>query len=114
MSCRLHIEPGQAADCANDKEEAGDPSGAVNQSVFKMIKGPLITNDGRGNAEGNRIGQRIQLNAKRRAGVRHPRDSSIQSIQDHRYSDQDPGPFKISLDRGADGVKAAEDIRNRK
>ncbi len=60
------------------------------------------------------VGETVVLSTKRATGARHPRDSAIQAVENHRHQNGHSTRIKVALHASNNCVKAAEQSARRK
>ena len=76
---RLDVEARESNRGPRDVEKAGRPA-----EPSERRQAPREHQNGRGHAEGNDVGQRIELDAERAGGAGQPRDAPVQHVENDR------------------------------
>ena len=79
----LDVESGQAHPDADDVQERHRPPHAIQRP-----QSPLVGQHRRRHAEGDHVGQRVELNAEVGGGVSQPGQPAVEAVQDGREDDQ--------------------------
>ena len=69
--------------------------------------------DRRRDAEGNDVGQRVELDAEFAGGARQPRDAAVEHVEHDRKADERRGRFELAAHRVDDARVAAEHVAHR-
>jgi hypothetical protein len=92
---------------ADEQERAHEPERAG------LLERPLVDEDRRTDAEGDRVGQRVDLQPERALRLRQTGDAPVEHVEQERENEQDRSPVEIviavSPSRQPDAVEAAED-----
>ena len=110
------VEARQAR-CPAEKEQKTDKGSGLQQvhvqlriqRVGQKVKSPDEGQQAGRHAEGDHVGQRIQLPAEIAGGVGHARDAPVERVEGNGEKDRDRRPVQMALRVAADGVNGLGD-----
>ena len=104
--CGLHVVPGQPKDAAADEDRRGN-------GQERPVGEPREDEVRRSDAEGDRIGQRIQLSADGRLGMEETGYFPVHAVEEHRKDETRCRESGISGKAPIDGGASAQEVCER-
>src|SRR5439155_7424821 len=104
----LDVEPGQPQRAAGHEEEGGQPA-----HPGYGAEGPGVGEQGGGHAEGDDVGQAVQLPAELARGSRHARDPAVEHVEDDGPRDERRRLAVLAVEGLDDRPEAQEEVAGR-
>ena len=101
----LHVEPGEAQGAAHQEEERDQPP-----DPRKASKRPAVGEQGRSHAEGDDVGQAVELAAELAGGPGQARDAAVQHVEHDGPADERGGLREPTVEGLDDGPEAQEQV----
>ena len=102
---RLHVEARQAQRAARDEKKGRDPADAR-----EGLELPDVDQQRRGDAEGDEVGERVELHAEAARGAGHPRDLAVEAVHEGGDDDRHRRVLELQVHGRDDRVEAGEEV----
>lgn len=111
------VEPGEADGAAQEVSEGDEPAGSL---TVHLVQHDMVHEQGRGDAKGDDVCQRVEFAAEGRFDADSPRDAAIQEIEKAGSEDQEDGVLHCPettgilytwiVEKKEDGKRTAEEV----